>query len=176
MKTTLEEHIIKNRSDLDTVIPDDEFIWKGISSRLETRKRAARLQWKAVAALLILLSVGSVSIYSVNRTLHQQPAWISLNDISRELGQEEKQFRQDVFRKMDEIRSLDMDPELSIELYRELHQINLQYDAYLSDLQQMGNNPKVIRGLIRCYEQKIKILEKTIREIEKNDRHENNHN
>ncbi|MBL7139025.1 MAG: hypothetical protein ISS17_09650 [Bacteroidales bacterium] len=32
--------------------------------------------------------------------------------------------------------------ELSVELYRELHQIDIQYDAYLADLQEMGENPK----------------------------------
>ena len=176
MKSTLESYIEKNRERLDLDSPEDELIWKNISGVLDSRKRQTGWLWKAAAIFLILISVGSVSIYSVNRTLQKQPVGISLNDISKELGAEEVLFRQSVYQKMNLVKESDISPELSVELYSELHQIDMQYDAYLADLQQMRDNPKVIRGMIRCYEQKIKILEQTIREIEKNERYENNIN
>ena len=104
MKSNLESYIEKNRGKLDTGMPDDELAWQVISSRLDARKKQQGWLWKAAAILLIFLSVGSVSIYSVNRTLHNRPAGISLSDISEELGQEEIMFRQEVFRKMGEVR------------------------------------------------------------------------
>ena len=176
MKSNLESYIDKNRERLDLDTPDDDLIWKNVSGTLEARKKRTGWLWKAAAIFLILVSVGSVSIYSVNRTLQQQPAGISLKDISKELADEEVLFRHSVYQKMDQVKESNISPELSVELYRELHQIDIQYDAYLADLQEMGENPKVIRGMIRCYEQKIKILEKTIREIEKSERHENKNN
>ncbi|MBN1199187.1 MAG: hypothetical protein JXA23_07530 [Bacteroidales bacterium] len=173
MKNRLESYIESNRDRLDLSVPDDDAVWKKISGTLDARKRQAGWIWKAAAVLLVLLSVGSVSIYSVNRALHHQPAGISLNDISKELGAEEILFRQEVYRKMDQVKNSNIDPTLSVDLYRELHQIDIQYDGYLADLQQLGDNPKVIRGMIRCYEQKIRILEQTIREIEKSERYDN---
>lgn len=173
MRNNLESYIEKNRERLDLALPDDDKAWKHISATLSERKRRHGWMWKAAAIFLILLSVGSVTIYSVNRTLQKQPAGISLEDISKELAGEEAAFRQAVYQKMDVIRSSNISPDLSYQLYHELHQIDLQYDGYYSDLQEMGDNPKVIRGMIRCYEQKIKILENTIREIEKQERHEN---
>lgn len=176
MESNLDSYIKKNRERLDLDSPDDEVTWKIISETLDARKRQTGWIWKAAAIFLIFLSVGSVSIYSVNRTLQQQPAGISLNDISKELGAEEVLIRQSVYEKMDQVKNSNISPELSANLYRELHQIDIQYDEYFADLQQMGDNPKVIRGMIRCYEQKIKILEQTIRETEKSKRHENNDN
>ncbi|NQV02481.1 MAG: hypothetical protein HQ542_07535 [Bacteroidia bacterium] len=176
MKNNLESYIDKNRERLDLDSPNDELMWKNISGTLDARKRQTGWLWKAAAIFLILLSAGSVSIYSVNRTLQQQPARISLKDISQELAEEEVMLRQSVYQKMDQVKESNISPALSVELYRELHQIDIQYDAYFADLQEMGDNPKVIRGMIRCYEQKIKILEKTIHEIDKSERHENKNN
>lgn len=173
MKSNLESYIEDKREQLDLDSPNDEVVWRTIAGRLDARKRKTGWLWKAAAVLLIFLSVGSVSIYSVNRSLQQETTGISLKDISEELALEELAFRQIVYQKMNEVKQSDISPTLSFELYRELHQIDIQYDAYYSDFQEMGDNPKVIRGMIRCYEQKIKILEQTIREIEKTKRHEN---
>jgi len=170
----LESYIEKNRERLDVETPDDELIWQHISSRLDARKKQTGWLWKAAAIFLIFLTVGSVTIYSVNQSVQQQQPGISLNDISKELADEEKAFRLMVYQKMDQVKASNINPGLSYELYKELHQIDLQYDSYFADMQELGDNPKVIRGLIRCYEQKLKILEKTIREIEKNEHYENN--
>ena len=172
MKTNLEEYIRQNRHQLDHAIPDDEAVWKGISRHLDRKKTTYSMIWKAAAILLIFLSVGSVSIYSVNRTLQHEPEPLSLSDISQELAIEERESRNLVLEKMKEINERELDPELAVELYTELHQLDLQYAAYFKDLQELGNNPKVIRGLIRCYTQKIKILEKTLKENEKHQRHD----
>ena len=169
----MESYIEQNRERLDVESPDDELVWQQISSHLDARKKQSGWLWKAAAIFLIFLSVGSMTIYSVNQSAqHQQPG-ISLNDISKELADEEKAVRMVVYQKMDQVKASNINASLSYELYKELHQIDIQYDSYFADMQEMGDNPKVIRGLIRCYEQKLKILEKTIREIEKNERHEN---
>jgi hypothetical protein len=176
MKTDIEQYIKQNRQRMDSAIPDDEAVWQGISMHLDRKKNTMSIIWKAAAILLIFLSVGSVSIYSVNRTLHTQPDPISLKDISQELAIEERESRALVLEKMEEINNRKLDPALAVELYTELHQLDLQYAAYFKDLQELGNNPKVIRGLIRCYTQKIKILEKTLKENEKHQHHEQDEN
>lgn len=174
MKTSLEQYIRDHRDQIDAAMPDDDAVWQRISIQLDRKKNTTSILWKAAAILLIFLPVGSVSIYSVNRTLHTQPDPISLKDISQELANEERESRNLVLEKMEEINNQTLNPELAVELYTELHQLDLQYAAYFKDLQELGNNPKVIRGLIRCYTQKIKILEKTLKENEKNQRHEQN--
>jgi len=172
MKHTLESYLDRHRDHLDVPLPEEDQLWEGISARLNTRQQRNHWLRKAAAIFLLLVSVSSLTIYSVNRSLHQPAQGITLSDISRELAAEEEAFRQSVYAKMEEIRLQELPPELSFTLFQELHQIDLQYDAYLADLQILGDNPKVVLGLIRCYEQKIKILEKTLRESEKTKRHE----
>ena len=173
MNGKLESYIKENRERLDLEIPDDELIWGNIAAQLAVRRKQRSLLWKIAAVILVLVSIGSVSIYLIYKTSRIQPEGISLADISKELAAEEQMFRLAVYQKMNQVSNSGIDPQLSYQLYEELHQIDLQYADYFDDLQDLGEHPKVIRGLIRCYEQKLKILEQTLREIEKSKRHEN---
>jgi hypothetical protein len=58
-------------------------------------------------------------------------------------------------------------------MMEQLEQIDRQYETYMSDLQELGNQPKILKGIIRCYEMKIRVIEKTLNETEKNKHYEN---
>jgi hypothetical protein len=172
MKNRLESYIEKNRELLDVEIPDDDLTWENISTGISKRRKIQLRIIRFAAVILVLFTAGMAGYYVLS---HRQtsPEEITLAAISSDLAEEEKLFRFAVSEKLNDVNRHDADPVLLGELYRELHQIDIQYASYYTDLQEFGSKPKIIHGMIRCYQQKIKILERTLCEIEKSERHEN---
>jgi hypothetical protein len=74
---------------------------------------------------------------------------------------------------MTEVQNAEIKPVIYREMEGQLDQIDRQYDIYKSDLHEMGPQPRILQGIIRCYELKIRVIEKTLKEIEKNNQYEN---
>jgi len=173
MKSPLESYIEQHRDRLDVASFDDESHWNAIAGSLDARKKRHLLLWRTAAIIILLVSSASVTGYFFLKHPTGRPAGISLADISPEMAEEEKTFRLAIMEKMDQVSQHHITPVQSLELSEELHQLDVQYACYLEDMQERGNHPKVLRGMIRVYEQKIKILEKILLETEKNECHEN---
>jgi len=156
----------------DTEIPDDEKIWKGISGELE-RGRTFRIRLLSAAAVMLLLISSGVAVSLIMKYRQVPGMDYSLQNVSKQLGAEENFFRLTVLQKMDEVKKSGANSDDYYEMMQQLEQIDRQYKTYMSDLKEMGNQPKILRGIIRCYELKIRVIENTLNEIAKNKKNEN---
>lgn len=156
----------------DTEIPDDEKIWKGISAELE-RGRTLRIRLLSAAAVILLLISSGVAVSLIMKYRQVPGMDYSLQNVSKQLGAEENFFRLTVLQKMDEVKKSGANSDDYYEMMQQLGQIDRQYETYMADLKEMGSQPKILRGIIRCYELKIRVIENTLNEIAKNKKNEN---
>jgi hypothetical protein len=172
MMGKFEEYLEKQHHLPDIEIPDDEKIWMGISDKLGRTRRLKTGLFRAAAVILLLFSSGLVISYFVRerKTADQE---YSLQNISKQLGEEESFFRLTVLQKMEEVKRTGTKGNEYYEMMEDLKQIDRQYDRYITDLQELGNQPKILKGIIRCYEMKIRVIEKTLNKIERTKNHEN---
>ena len=156
----------------DVEVPDDERIWKGISAELDKSRRLRIHLLSAAAVVLLLISSGVAATIVIK---HRQATELnySLVNVSKQLGEEENFFRLTVMQKMDEVKKSGASRNDYYEMMQQLEQIDLQYQTYVCDLHELGSQPKILKGIIRCYEMKIRVIEKTLNEIEKNKKYEN---
>ncbi len=156
----------------DIEVPDDEKIWKGISAELGKTRRLRTGLLSAAAVILLMISSGVAVTLIINQrkavTLNY-----SMQNVSKQLGEEENFFRLTVTQKMEEVKKSGVNSDDYSEMMQQLEQIDSQYATYMNDLQVLGNQPKILKGIIRCYEMKIRVIEKTLNEIAKNKHNEN---
>jgi hypothetical protein len=156
----------------DVEVPDDDRIWKGISAELD-RGRTLRIRLLSAAAVILLLISSGVALSLFMKYRHASAMDYSLQNVSKQLGEEENFFRLTVMKKMEEVKRSGANRDDYYEMMQQLEQIDRQYDTYMSDLKELGTQPKILKGVIRCYELKIRVIEKTLNEIEKNKHYEN---
>jgi len=172
MQGRFEEYIMTRHQLLDVAPPDDEKIWKGISAELgKTRRLRIRLL-SAAAVILLMISSGVAVTLIINQRKAVKMNY-SLQNVSKQLGEEESFFRLTVMHKLEEVKKSGTKGGDYNEMMEQLEQIDRQYETYMSDLQELGNQPKILKGIIRCYEMKIRVIEKTLNETEKNKHYEN---
>jgi hypothetical protein len=157
---------------LDVEVPDDEKLWNGISAELGKNHRLRISLLSAAAAILLLFSSGVAVILMINQRKTASPVY-SLQIVSKQLGEEENFFRLTIMQKMVEVKKSGASPDDYSEMMQQLEQIDRQYATYMKDLQELGNQPKILKGIIRCYEMKIRVIEKTLNEIAKTKQNEN---
>jgi hypothetical protein len=156
----------------DIEAPDDEKIWKGISAEL-AKTRRLRIGLLSAAAVILLMISSGVAVTLIITQRKAFPLNYSLQNVSKQLGEEENFFRLTVMQKMEEVKKSGANPDDYSEMMQQLEQIDRQYATYMNDLQELGNQPKILKGIIRCYEMKIRVIEKTLNEIAKNKHNEN---
>ena len=170
MNKNFDEYIKKNRNLLDVDEPDDDLIWQGISGRLEKKKTFFSF-WKVAAAILILLT----GAYFISRKAQpdQESVSVTLASISPELATQEKSFFLIIDQKLKELEESEINREAYAPFFEELEILDELNAEYLEDLNSGPVSPRLISALLRYYEQKIRILEQLLMEIEKNKYHEN---
>ena len=156
----------------DIEVPDDEKIWKGISDELGRSRRLRIGMLSAAAAILLLFSSGVAVFFMISQGKTASTVY-SLQNVSRQMGEEENFFRLTVMQKMEAVKKSGASPDDYSEMMQQLEQIDRQYATYMNDLKELGNQPKILKGIIRCYEMKIRVIEKTLNEIAKNKHNEN---
>jgi len=168
------EDIIKNkRPYLDVEEPDNEYIWEGIERKLGPKPKIRGNFLKIAAIALIIISAGSAILIPFLRKQNDN-SFITLSDLSPELKTEEMFFTQTIYHQMEQINNANIDHEQYKSFFEEIEILDNYYQEYLVDLQQMGNNPRLIKAMLNYYEMKIRILEKMLNEIEKQQYYENN--
>jgi hypothetical protein len=176
MKTRFDKYFEDHQGQFDVEIPDDDHIWKGISGELDRPGKIRQQILRLAAGLLLLVSISTVILLITRQRITAQHHDFALARVSEALGAEENAFHLLVREKLKAVEAATIDAGSYQQLMTELNQIDRQYAAYLDDLHTLGNQPRIIRGIIRCYAMKIKILEKTLNETAKNERHENKKN
>jgi hypothetical protein len=172
MHDRFEEFLEKQRPLPDIEFPDDDRIWNGISAEMGKSRKLRTSLLRAAAVILLLVTSVAIISYFVRQRNADKPDY-SLQNVSKQLGEEENFFRLTVMQKMEEVKRTGAKGDDYHEMMDDLKQIDQQYDRYISDLQELGNQPKILKGIIRCYEMKIRVIEKTLNKIEKIKNHEN---
>jgi len=182
MSVKLENYLNDRRADLDTESPDDGLIWTGIDNRLAGKRQAARSFQRRnrliyirniAAAAFILFSLGYITNDIINGK--RQNLNVTLSSIDKELGRRENAYKMVVGFKTEEVSQFsNSGNQVITELFTELKKLDTDYDQAMHDLKVIGPDEKIINTVFNIYEQRIRLLELIILEINKNKSHENN--
>jgi hypothetical protein len=171
MKQDLEKYLNEKRLQFDVDQPDENSVWEGIKAGLaKDRKVIPGWFWKVAAVFLLAVSATYVVI---NETTRKDSITIVLSDVSKELGKQEAELELVANKKWDQVRPL-----LSTEnsdtqfLLDELKELETIHKIYLQDLNEVGANEQIIRVLLDYHIKKIKILDRLLLEIQKQNNHE----
>lgn len=149
MSEQIEDFIIRNRKEFDTLEPDFGS-WEQIRTRIGKPESKGMLVWK-VAASLVLLTTISLIFYKTLYTISEQPV------VDQEFAQEEMQFIQAIQEQKKILNELGIE-EKNQDLILEEEALEREY-LYLKALYQ--ENPKddrVREGLIQNLRMRGQIL------------------
>ncbi|NQU52036.1 MAG: hypothetical protein HQ522_05810 [Bacteroidetes bacterium] len=172
MKENLEKYLKENRLKLDADKPDNDAIWEGIRNGMDKKQNVMpTLFWK-VAAILIFIISGTY--FNVNKTKQDKIVIVTLADVSKELGNQETELKQLVNLKWEEIKPLLPKEKNDIQfLLDELNELDEVYNTYQQDLGNSGADEQIVTALLDYYQKKIRILNRILHEIQKQQDHEN---
>ncbi|WP_319479514.1 hypothetical protein [uncultured Draconibacterium sp.] len=172
MKQNLERYLKEQRLKLDVEDPEHDIVWEGISNQLHQNRKQSLPHWFWKVAAIFLFVV-SATYFVLNETSEKQMVVVQLSDISEELGNKEASLQQVVNAKREIVEQ-----ELSAEnseirfLLNELNNLDEIYATYQKDLNNTIDNEPVIHVMLDYYEKKIKVLNRILLEIEKQENHE----
>lgn len=161
----LESHIRNNRNSLDLDIPDEEYLWKGISQAMGKAKRHKQILFFRSAAAIALIMILSVSLaYFIGK--NQQPKLIFVN-MDPSLAKQEVQFLAQINDYSNQIKEASYSTNQLVTSNKDIEYVDDLIKLYSDDLKQNGPNPKLISSLMDLYQKKILILNRMLNEIEK---------
>lgn len=168
----IEEYIRKNRNQLDVEKVDEDYLWTGISHAVNMKSRRTRFLTLKIAAAVILVVALSFITYQVTSLRSNQQ--LILAKIDPNLAKQEAQFQNQIKTYYMVLQKTDYNEDLLTTNFRDLEYIDTLINKYSNDLNQNGPNPKLINSLMDLYQKKIKLLDRMLNEIEKNQNYENN--
>lgn len=181
----LEKYIRENQSELDRIESvDADALWQKIQHPeaqirpLATKSRSDwQLQvgrnWLLTAAATVLILIG-VAIWMVQPTAGDQDftAALSVEDYYPEIAEEEMNFRRTIARKEAELELHQLNRRQFVDIFNELDELEQIHRRQMQDLPEVFNNEEWVSTLMRYYEQKLRILERLSREIDKEEQRE----
>ncbi|WP_303920946.1 hypothetical protein [Draconibacterium sediminis] len=172
MKQELEKYLKEQRLKLDVEDPEPDIVWEGIRNQLHQNKKQNLPQWFWKVAAIFLFVV-SATYFVVNETSDKQMVIVQLSDISEELGNKEASLQKVVNAKWEMVEQELPEDNSEIQfLLNELNNLDQIYATYQKDLNNTIDNEPVIHVLLDYYEKKIKVLNRILLEIEKQENHE----
>jgi len=172
MKQELEKYLKEQRLKLDVEDPEPDIVWEGISNQLHQNNKQNLPQWFWKVAAIFLFVV-SATYFVVNETSDKQMVIVQLSDISEELGNKEASLQKVVNAKWEMVEQELPEDNSEIQfLLNELNNLDQIYATYQKDLNNTIDNEPVIHVLLDYYEKKIKVLNRILLEIEKQENHE----
>jgi hypothetical protein len=168
----LEDHIRKNREDLDRYSPSSD-IWKGIKRELKKDKPAS-MHWFSVAAMVIvILGTALVLFRPGNRLMSGKNA---VNDygeqtsVNPQLKETEIYYNNlvnSLYREATPL--LTGHPEIKKELTSDITQLDSICSDIKKDLKDNVANQEVVEALIQNYRIKIRLLEDMLTILKENE-------
>ena len=175
----LEKNIKENRSELDHIeMPDTIRIWKGIQNELKEGKSPPTNGWGlsigkywkwSIAASVCLLVVAYFLFWQMPPSSSED---IDLASYYPELAAQQDEFVQQIKQKEAEVNIGKLDKSSFADIFTELEMLDNIHQGTLQDVPKYIDNEQMVRTLIRYYEQKIRILERLSKEVEKQQYHE----
>lgn len=176
----LEKYIRENQSELDRIESvDTDALWNRIQQpettvrQLHPKPRSGwQLQvgrnWQFTAAAVVLLLIGT-AIWLVQPPQSDaiNTADLSVEDYYPEIADEELAFRRTIARKEAELGLDQLNRQQFIDIFKELDELEKIHRQQMQDLPEVFDNEEWVSTLMRYYEQKLRILERLSREIDK---------
>lgn len=165
----LEEHIRKNREDLDRYSPPKS-IWRNIRRKIEIEKSFPR-RWLSIAAMIVVILGTSILIFK------PQFRWSSaergknedLTLVTPQLRETESYYNNLINSLYTEAKPLlTNNPEIKKELNSDLSQLDSICSDLKKDLKDNVSNQDVVEALIQNYRIKISILEDMLKVLKEN--------
>lgn len=172
MKQNLEKYLKENRLKLDIDEPDDNTIWERIKNGMDKKHFVLPgWFWKAAAIFLFIVSG---TYFIMNETSEDKIVIVTLADISEDLGKQETKLIELVNIKWEQLKPLlsNENPDIQF-LLDELNELDNVYNTYQKDLTDSGANEQIVAVLLDYYQKKIRILNRLLHEIKKQQSHEN---
>ena len=181
----LEKYIKDHQTELDQIeAVDANALWERIQQpeatirSLPASPRSGwQLQvgrnWLMMAAATALLLIG-VSIWMVqpNETNPMTSANLSVEDYYPDIAEEESAFRRTIARKEAELDFHQLNRQQFVDIFNELDELEKIHRRQMQDLPEVFDNEEWVSTLMRYYEQKLRILERLSREIDKEEQRE----
>jgi hypothetical protein len=157
----LEEHIKKNRVDLDIYDPSP-MLWNEISKSIKG-KRSARIKWLSAAAMIIVIFTTAALFYvgesRKKMALLSKNSEVLIMEANLQLQETETYYNNQVNYLYSEAKPLLAGhPDINKELLSDMSQIDSLCAEIKNDLKDNIANQEVIEALINNYRIKIKIL------------------
>ncbi|PLX19264.1 MAG: hypothetical protein C0597_05430 [Marinilabiliales bacterium] len=167
----IEEYIRKNRNKLDVEIPDEDYLWTGISQSINKKPNHNRfLTLKIVATVIVVIALSIITYQVTSLRSNQQ---LILAKIDPSLAKQEAQFQNQIKTYYQVLQKTDYNEELLTSSFKDLEYIDTLIVKYSEDLSTYGPNPKLLNSLMDLYQKKIRLLDRMLNEIEKNKKYEN---
>lgn len=171
MKQDLEKYLKTNRSKLDVEEPDEDSIWQGIKGGMD--KKARTLPWWFWKIAAIFIFAVSISYFAINQNKKEQVIIYSIADLSDEFGKQEAELKQLVNLKWEEVKPLLNEENSEIQfLLNQMNELDEVYKSYQNDLGISDANEEIINALLDYYQKKMRILNRILHEIQKQNNHE----
>jgi hypothetical protein len=167
----LEEHIRKNREDLDRYSPP-KGIWRNIRRKLKKEKSLSR-QWLSIAAMIVVILGTAVIFFRPEYRWSSSERQKNIDDITGitpQLKETETYYNNLINSLYTEAKPLlTNNPEIKKELNNDLSQLDSICTDLKKDLKDNIANQDVVEALIQNYRIKIRILEDMLRILKENE-------
>lgn len=171
MKQDLEKYLKTNRFKLDAEQPDDDSIWEGIREGMNKKRNILPIWfWKVSAIFIFSVFIG---YYTINKINENKRIVVTLADISDDLGKQEAELKHLVNLKWETVKPLLTTENQDIQfLLDEMKDLDEVYKTYQNDLKFSTANEEIITALLDYYQKKMRILNRILHEIQKQNNHE----
>jgi hypothetical protein len=178
----LEEHIRKNRKDLDRYTPPKN-MWRSIRNELKTGKLSVR-RWLSIAAMIIVILGTAVVLFNPGFKWFPAANKQKMHDaelilLTPQLKETEIYYNNLVNSLYKEVTPLlTKNPDIKTELNADLSQLDSICSDLKKDLKDNISNKEVVEALIQNYRIKTRILEEMLvilKENENNPEKEKSH-
>jgi len=176
----LDRIIQQGRAAFDRVeSPNTEKIWRGIEARRrKSRGGSWRIaigrNWRYTIAATVVLA--AALYFLLPQRAPTAPEMARLAQYYPQLQEEEQSYRRLIAQRKSALSFSQIDREQYPEIFRELATLDSVHREILRDAPRYYDNERLIRTLMRYYEQKVRILDHLSKEIEKNETHDQKHN
>jgi hypothetical protein len=169
----LEEHIRKNREDLDRYNPSSD-VWKEISRDLRKKKRET-IPWRSIAATVVIVTGITVFLMLKGKNTFLKEETASAE--GPQLKETEIYYNNLVNSLYKEATPLlTANPEIEKEFTSDISQLDSICADIKNDLKDNVDNQEVVEALIQNYRIKIRILEDMVTILKESNNNKENTN
>ena len=172
------EKIIKNHlsefdhfEKVDTDLMWNDFERRRSGNRQEKKYLFAINKWYAIAASIALV-VGCALFFQFQEEDHKYLIVNNLEEFDQGLAQYQETLVSSMDSYMAVMKSLNLDLKDYPDIAESLDQVERLAMSYQNDLNQYGPDPKIIKAILKCTKQKVKLYEMLLYQVELKSYHE----